>query len=121
MHGVFGIEKWTCILMICGLTALYTVLGGLAAVVMTEMIQAVVLILGAIIITAFAYMKVGGWDQMVHALQSSDEMFRLSVLRSSDMEKKLSLVCNFLGLSGFGRLVLVRRPNHRAANPRSTR
>ena len=40
LHGVFGIEKWTCILMICGLTALYTCLGGLAAVVMTETIQA---------------------------------------------------------------------------------
>jgi len=26
LHGVFGIEKWSCILLICGLTALYTVL-----------------------------------------------------------------------------------------------
>ena len=102
LHGVFGIEKWTCILMICGLTALYTVLGGLAAVVMTEMIQAVVLILGAIIITAFAYMKVGGWDQMVHALQSSDEMFRLSVLRSSDMEKNFPWFAIFLGYPVLG-------------------
>ena len=66
LHGVFGIEKWTCILLICGLTALYTVLGGLAAVVMTETIQAIVLIVGAVVITAFAYAKVGGWEQMVH-------------------------------------------------------
>ena len=49
LHGVFGIEKWTCILMICGLTAVYTVLGGLAAVVMTETIQAIVLIVGAVV------------------------------------------------------------------------
>ena len=54
LHGVFGIEKWTCILMICGLTAMYTVLGGLAAVVMTETIQAIVLILGAVIINTWS-------------------------------------------------------------------
>ena len=95
LHGVFGIEKWTCILMICGLTAMYTVLGGLAAVVMTETIQAIVLILGAVIITAFAYAKVGGWDQMVLALQNADETFRLSVLRSSSVEKEFPLVCRF--------------------------
>ena len=65
LHGVFGIEKWTCILLICGLTAVYTVVGGLAAVVMTETIQAIVLIAGAIVITAFAYAKVGGWDPMI--------------------------------------------------------
>jgi len=62
LHSVFGIEKWTCILLICGMTALYTVLGGLAAVVVTETIQAIVLILGAVIITLFAYWKVNGWE-----------------------------------------------------------
>lgn len=97
LHGVFGIEKWTCIIMICGLTAVYTVVGGLAAVVMTETIQAIVLILGAVIITAFAYAKVGGWDHMVHVLQSSHETFRVSVLRSSAIEKNFPWYAIFLG------------------------
>ena len=115
LHGVFGIEKWTCILLICGLTALYTVLGGLAAVVMTETIQAIVLILGAVVITAFAYAKVGGWEQMVHALQSTDETFRLSVLALAGGRKGVPLVRHLPGLSRAGHLVLVRRPDHRAA------
>ena len=63
LHGIFGIDKWTCILMICGLTAVYTVVGGLAAVVWTESIQAIVLIAGAILITFFAYQRVGGWER----------------------------------------------------------
>jgi SSS family solute:Na+ symporter len=97
LHGVFGIEKWTCILMICGLTALYTVLGGLAAVVTTETIQAGVLILGAMVITAFAYAKVGGWHAMVHVLESRHETFRLSLLRSPAVEKEFPWFAIFLG------------------------
>ena len=116
LHGVFGIEKWTCILMICGLTALYTVLGGLAAVVMTETIQAIVLILGAVVITAFAYAKVGGWDADGPRLcRAPTRRFRLSVLRSAGGGKRVSLVRHLPGLSGAGNLVLVRRPDHRAA------
>ncbi len=102
LHGVFGIEKWTCISMICGLTALYTVLGGLAAVVMTESIQAVVLIVGAVIITAFAYVKVGGWEQMVHVLNRGNETFRLSVLRSAAVEKEFPWFAIFLGYPVLG-------------------
>ena len=54
LHGLFGIDKWVCILAICGLTAVYTVTGGLAAVVITEVVQTAVLIVGAVLITAFA-------------------------------------------------------------------
>jgi SSS family solute:Na+ symporter len=102
LHSVFGIEKWTCISLICGLTALYTVLGGLAAVVMTETIQAIVLIVGAVVITAFAYAKVGGWDQMVHSLHNANETFRLSVLRSGGMEKEFPWFAIFLGYPVLG-------------------
>ncbi len=102
LHGVFGIEKWTCILMICGLTAIYTVLGGLAAVVVTETIQALVLIAGATIITAFAYVKVGGWDHMVTSLQASHEMVRLSMLRSPEVEREFPWYGILLGYPVIG-------------------
>ena len=106
--------------MICGLTALYTVLGGLAAVVMTETIQAIVLIVGAVIITAFAYAKIGGWEHLVHSLESSNESFRLSVLRSGSIEKEFPWYCHLSRLPGAGHLVLVRRSDDRAtgAGPR---
>jgi SSS family solute:Na+ symporter len=53
-HAFFGISVLTSILVISGITAIYTVLGGLKAVVVTESIQTVILILGAILLTAFA-------------------------------------------------------------------
>jgi len=50
----FGINVFTSILVISVITAIYTVLGGLKAVVVTESVQTVILILGAIVLTGFA-------------------------------------------------------------------
>ncbi len=49
----FGINVIISILIISIITAIYTVLGGLKAVVVTESIQTVILILGAIVVTVF--------------------------------------------------------------------
>jgi SSS family solute:Na+ symporter len=102
LHGLFGIDKWVCLFAICGLTALYTVVGGLAAVVVTETIQAVVLLIGAVIITGFAYAKVGGWQGMTDGLSNLGELHKLSMLRSSDMEKELPWYAIFLGYPVLG-------------------
>lgn len=50
----FGIDVVTSIIIISVITGVYTILGGLKAVVVTESIQAVILILGAVVITVFA-------------------------------------------------------------------
>lgn len=50
----FGIDVFVSILIISVITATYTILGGLKAVVITETVQTVVLIIGAIILTIFA-------------------------------------------------------------------
>jgi SSS family solute:Na+ symporter len=52
------------------LTGIYTVVGGLLAVVWTESIQTVLLLVGAVCITAIGYNAVGGWDAMTHLLNS---------------------------------------------------
>ena len=49
----FGIEVIISILLITVITAIYTILGGLKAVVVTESIQTVILVLGAIVTTVF--------------------------------------------------------------------
>lgn len=102
LHHLIGIDKWACVLLLCGLTALYTVVGGLAAVVFTEAVQTVVLLLGAILITAFAYTKVGGWDGMVRGLSDAQELGRLSMLRSSDVQKELPWFAILLGYPVLG-------------------
>ncbi len=53
-HAFFGINVLTSILVISVITAIYTVLGGLKAVVVTESIQTIILILGAVLLTGFA-------------------------------------------------------------------
>jgi SSS family transporter len=102
LNGIFGIDKWQCILLICGLTAVYTVVGGLAAVVWTESIQAIVLIAGAILITVFAWNKVGGWDTMTHALDQTKQLGQLSMLRSPQVEKDFSWYAILLGYPVIG-------------------
>lgn len=102
LHSLFGIEKWLCILGICGLTALYTVIGGLSAVVVTETVQALVLIAGALLITVFAYIKVGGWEAMLSSLESSGDMLKLSMLRPRAMESELPWYAILLGYPVLG-------------------
>ncbi len=50
----FGINVVTSIVIISVITAIYTVLGGLKAVVVTEAIQTVLLLFGAVVITVLA-------------------------------------------------------------------
>lgn len=102
LHSIFGIDKWLCIFAICGLTALYTVAGGLAAVVVTETIQAIVLIIGATLITAFAYIKVGGWAGMTEGLSAAGELSKLSLLRSDTVEPELPWYAILLGYPVLG-------------------
>lgn len=53
-HAFFGFSVITSILVISVITTIYTVLGGLKAVVVTESIQTLILIIGAVILTGFA-------------------------------------------------------------------
>jgi SSS family solute:Na+ symporter len=62
IEGMFGIDKMVSILIIAGLTGLYTIVGGLMAVVLTESIQTIIMVIGAIVLTAIAYFEAGGWS-----------------------------------------------------------
>ena len=50
------------------LTGVYTMLGGLLAVVWTESIQTILLLVGAIAITVVGYFEVGGWAALADTL-----------------------------------------------------
>ncbi len=72
---------YTAIIAIAALTGLYTIVGGLLAVVLTETVQTVVLLTGAAVITGAAWFKLGGWTPLVEALQSAGVPEKLSMLR----------------------------------------
>jgi SSS family solute:Na+ symporter len=66
-----GIDFWTGALILIVITGIYTILGGLRAVMYTETLQAVILLLGAIVLTITGLHAVGGWQGLVAATPKS--------------------------------------------------
>jgi SSS family solute:Na+ symporter len=68
---VLGVDALMLFIIVLGaLTGIYTMLGGLLAVVWTESAQTVLLLTGAIVITTTGYLKIGGWAELSHTLAS---------------------------------------------------
>jgi len=68
VSALLGIDFWTGAIATVILTGIYTILGGMRAVVYTETLQAVLLILGAAILTYIGLDRVGGWSSMQETL-----------------------------------------------------
>ncbi|MFM1931000.1 MAG: hypothetical protein RL226_303 [Bacteroidota bacterium] len=68
---LLGIEFWTGAVFVVVATGVYTVFGGLKAVVYTDMVQMFVLIGGSIAVTYFGLHVLGGWDGMRDTLVSA--------------------------------------------------
>ena len=66
---LMGIEFWSGALLIVLITGCYTILGGLRAVIYTDALQAMVLIVGSITISVIGLMKIGGWGNLVSAVE----------------------------------------------------
>ena len=66
---LMGIEFWSGALLIVLITGCYTILGGLRAVIYTDALQAIVLIVGSITISVIGLMKIGGWGNLVSAVE----------------------------------------------------
>ena len=81
LKTLFGFNMYVSVIIISLVTAVYTILGGLKAVVITESIQTVVLVTGAVIITVSAWHRMGGWHPMVQVLRDSGGLERLSMMR----------------------------------------
>ena len=67
-ESLMGIDFWTGALITVGFTGVYTVFGGLRAVVYTDMMQAVVLVVGAMTVTLMGLSLAGGWSGMTTAV-----------------------------------------------------
>ena len=83
-----GVDSFVIILFLALAAAAYTIPGGLSSVVHTEVVQAILLIIGSIVLTYICFNEVGGWSGMVAGLQ---EQFNAGVLASTPSES-LSLV-----------------------------
>jgi len=85
----FGIDPTVAIVIIAVITAIYTILGGLKAVVVTDTIQAVVLLLGCILLTVFGLKALGSAG--IHSLAD---------LRAATKPNQLSMVHSLRDANG---------------------
>ena len=61
---LLGIPFWYGAIGVVIFTGVYTVIGGMKAVIYTETLQTIVLILGSIVITYLGLQEVGGWNEL---------------------------------------------------------
>jgi SSS family solute:Na+ symporter len=64
---------WIGSLLVLVLTGLYTMLGGMRAVVYTEALQTIILITGSVLITYFGLKAVGGWEELRNIVHSDGD------------------------------------------------
>ncbi len=67
MEQFFGWDRTAVMWGIGIFTASYTAIGGLSAVVYTDVLQTVVLLLGAVLLTVIGLSRVGGWSEFTAA------------------------------------------------------
>src|SRR3712207_6636572 len=65
---LMGVNFWTGAVVVVIATGIYTVFGGLTAVLYTDLLQLFVLIGGAITVTVAGLVALGGWDVMVQSV-----------------------------------------------------
>ena len=71
---------WQVVVVLALVAGAYTILGGLSAVMITDAVQAIILLVGAVAITALAWNAVGGWGEVTAAVSPD----KLSLVRPYD-------------------------------------
>jgi solute:Na+ symporter, SSS family len=67
-EALMGIDFWTGAMVVVVITGIYTVFGGLRAVLYTDLMQMFVLIGGAIAVTLVGLSALGGWGAMTRSV-----------------------------------------------------
>src|ERR1700691_6208889 len=71
LERVVGWNQWTAAIILVVATGIYTVAGGLAAVIYTDLVQTLILLAGAIALTFIGLEKVGGFAALRAAVPES--------------------------------------------------
>jgi len=102
-ENFFGINKWYSIIIISAVTSIYTVLGGLKSVVITETIQTVILIAGASVMAVMAVLALP--DKGIHNLADLKAVLQpdqMVLLRSAESSPNLPWYSIILGYPVIG-------------------
>ncbi len=68
-EALMGIDFWTGALVVVVITGIYTIFGGLRAVLYTDLMQMFVLIGGAVAVTFVGLNAIGGWEGLQQAVE----------------------------------------------------
>uniref|UniRef100_A0A7N8WL62 Sodium/glucose cotransporter 2 n=1 Tax=Mastacembelus armatus TaxID=205130 RepID=A0A7N8WL62_9TELE len=63
INQALGLNIYLAVVCLLMITALYTVTGGLAAVIYTDTLQTIIMIVGSFILMGFAFSEVGGYER----------------------------------------------------------
>jgi SSS family solute:Na+ symporter len=81
MRGIFPeVDLFVFVIVMALITGLYTVFGGLRAVIATDSIQALLLMAGSVIIAVVVFKEVGSWQEIKSAIEPQF----LSLIRPTD-------------------------------------
>jgi len=77
------LNLWSAVALLAAVAGLYTIMGGLSAVVVTDTVQAILLIVAAAVLFLIGLNEIGGWSQMFEG--TPDEMQHLILPPSDDL------------------------------------
>ena len=76
-------ELWQIVAILAVAAGIYTIVGGLSAVMITDVLQGIILIIASILITVFALQEAGGWSHVISTV-AADAPEKLSLIRPLD-------------------------------------
>lgn len=74
---IMPLELWQAVAILGTIAGIYTILGGLSAVVVTDTVQAILLILGSLAIFWIGLEEVGGWNELMSHFETDDRKTHL--------------------------------------------
>jgi SSS family solute:Na+ symporter len=101
-ESFFGIGVINSIILISVITTIYTVVGGLKAVMVTESVQTIILIIGAILVTIFGILALPEHGiTTIAAFKAAAKEGQLSMLHTTGSLKALSQTAASTGLTWY--------------------
>uniref|UniRef100_A0AAQ4S4P1 Sodium/glucose cotransporter 1 n=1 Tax=Gasterosteus aculeatus aculeatus TaxID=481459 RepID=A0AAQ4S4P1_GASAC len=82
INQALGLNIYLAVVMLLLITALYTVTGGLAAVIYTDTLQTIIMVIGSFILMGFAFNEVGGYEQFQQRYMEAIPADRVNVSAS---------------------------------------
>ena len=111
-----GIDNfWLGAIGMVALTGLYTILGGLRAILFTDLFQTSVLIFGAGCVLFIGLWYVGGWEMLRHTVQGADRIYGYKIVETMPEGNAPPV---FLKDEN-GRDIIIRRPKSKSGDHRS--